>query len=113
MILNTDDSIHRFQGRWVSARGTAMPVVARYTAWAVAATALFPLVVIGRVTRMPFGFFLCFVVGGTVLLARFVADYLNGEYTVGAWFGVWSCNVTAYRRHRKDRPHRAALGTTP
>lgn len=103
MRLETDDSIHRFQGRWVSARGTAMPVIARYTAWGAAVSALLPLIIVGRVTRMPFGFFVCFVIGGCALLGRFVADYLTGEYTVSAWVGVASANVTAWRRARRAR----------
>lgn len=115
MRLETDDAIHRFQGRWIDANGTAVPIAARYWAWALFVIIAIPLaLVLWTVSGGSIVFTTMFTLVGGGLLAGMGADHLGGEYTIGAWFGIFRGERAAWRRARplrRTKPtRRVAIG---
>lgn len=107
--MRTDDSVHRFQGRWIDARGTAMPVVARYWAWGVFLMVAPPLtLLLWLVFRDPVPT-LILGLGLSALIAGLAADHIGGEYTIGAWVAVARSEIASQRRARTAR----RANTTP
>ena len=109
MRLRTDDSIHRFQGRWIDARGTAMPVVARYWAWGVFIMIAPPFgMLLWLIFRDPIP---VVILGGgmSALAAGAAADHIGGEYSIGSWVAVARSEITSQRRARAAR----RANTTP
>lgn len=102
--IGTDDDIHRYQGRWIEARGTVLPIHFRYIVWGLFlgfCTLLVPPVWLaaGPVNAAIFG---CGLAG----LATFaVADLVTPERPVRGWvrIGVAECRAWRTRAHRADR----------
>lgn len=114
MLVQNDDDIHRFEGRWIDLRGTEMPVHVRYRVWAIFGMYGTGIVVMmlaaqfGTTNSLLFGLALAFVA------TLFTSEYVTPETPLAARAATLRAELRAARiarRRRAAEPRPAAIRT--